>query len=91
MKQYRITSQNLVPEASVPDAVLDDADLRNLQQLAGIAPRNQPLPENIANISHTAMEKVNLMKQHNIKPGTPEWFQLWFSLPYLTSEKPVKD
>jgi hypothetical protein len=80
----------LVPEESVPDAVLSDDDLRNLQQLAGIAPQNQPLPENITNISHTAMEKVNLMKQHNIKPGTPEWFQIWFSLPYLTNEKPIK-
>jgi hypothetical protein len=29
------------------------------------------------------------MKKHNIKPGTPEWFQLWFSLPYLTGERPV--
>ncbi len=90
MKQYSFRSRDLVPEESVPDAVLSDDDLRNLQQLAGIAPQNQPLPENITNISHTAMEKVNLMKQHNIKPGTPEWFQLWFSLPYLTNEKPIK-
>ncbi len=29
------------------------------------------------------------MKKHNIKPGTPEWFQLWFSLPYLTGEQPI--
>jgi hypothetical protein len=29
------------------------------------------------------------MKKHNIQPGTPEWFQLWFSLPYMTGEKPV--
>jgi aryl-alcohol dehydrogenase-like predicted oxidoreductase len=28
------------------------------------------------------------MKQNNIRPGTPEWFKLWFSLPYLTGEKP---
>jgi hypothetical protein len=36
------------------------------------------------------MEKRALEKKHNIKPGTPEWFQLWFSLPYLTGEPPVK-
>ena len=29
------------------------------------------------------------MKKHNIKPGTDEWFKLWFSLPYLTGERPV--
>jgi len=30
-----------------------------------------------------------LMRENNIKPGTPEWFQLWFSKPYLTGEKSV--
>jgi hypothetical protein len=37
------------------------------------------------------MEKQELEKKHNIKPGTPEWFKLWFSLPYMTGEKPVGD
>jgi hypothetical protein len=27
-------------------------------------------------------EKTELMRKHNIKPGTEEWFKLWFSLPY---------
>ena len=44
-----------------------------------------------SNISITGMEKRNLEKQYNIKPGTPEWFQLWMSKPYLTGEKPVGD
>ena len=44
-----------------------------------------------SNISVTGNEKGELMKKHNIKPGTPEWFKLWFSLPYLTGEKAVKD
>jgi hypothetical protein len=35
------------------------------------------------------MEKQQLEKKYNIKPGTPEWMKLWFSLPYLTGEKPV--
>jgi hypothetical protein len=42
------------------------------------------------NMSVTGNEKEQLMKKHNIEPGTPEWFKLWFSLPYLTGEKPVK-
>jgi len=29
------------------------------------------------------------MKKHNIKPGTPEWFRLWFTLPYLTNTDPL--
>lgn len=63
--------------------------LDELQRLAGV---KQPAPESInngSNISVTGTEKARLMKKHNIKPGTPEWFQLWFSLPYLTGEKPV--
>ena len=35
------------------------------------------------------MEKVKLMKENDIRPGTPEWFKLWFSRPYLTNEKPT--
>ena len=63
-----------------------------LQRLAGIrrswgnSLREQ---DRGSNISVTAAEKARLMKQHDIQPGTPEWFQLWFSLPYLTGEKPV--
>jgi hypothetical protein len=41
------------------------------------------------NISKTGTETQQLEKQHNIKPGTPEWFRLWFSLPYFTGEKKV--
>jgi hypothetical protein len=41
-----------------------------------------------SNISITGNEKGELMKKHNIKPGTEEWFKLWFSKPYLTGEKP---
>lgn len=42
-----------------------------------------------SNISITGDNKGELMKIHNIKPGTPEWFKLWFSKPYLTGEKPI--
>jgi hypothetical protein len=52
----------------------------------------EPRVESLAgiNISKSGMEKQNLEKQHQIRPGTPEWFKLWFSLPYLTGEKPIK-
>jgi hypothetical protein len=41
-----------------------------------------------SNITKTAMEKVNYQNENNVQPGTPEWFKLWFSKPYLTGEKP---
>jgi len=62
-----------------------------LQRLAGIGvyrPYNLP-PTAGSNISITGNEKGELMKKHNIQPGTPEWFQLWFSKPYLTGEHPL--
>jgi len=42
-----------------------------------------------SNISVTGNEKGELMKKHDIRPGTQEWFKLWFSKPYLTGEKPI--
>jgi hypothetical protein len=69
-------------------------DLARLKQLAGInefkgyVTYNPVDPLGGSNISLTGNEKGQLMKKHNIKPGTEEWFKLWFSLPYLTGEKP---
>ena len=42
-----------------------------------------------SNISVTGNEKGELMKKHGIRPGTEEWFKLWFSKPWLTNEKPI--
>lgn len=64
-------------------------ELSDLKRLAGITEfRGYQLYDG-SNISITGNEKQHLEKKHNIKPGTPEWFQLWFSLPYLTGEPPV--
>ena len=67
--------------------------IEDLQRLAGV--RTQGYGNSLrrtaegSNISITGTEKARLQKKHNIEPGTPEWFQLWFSLPYLTGEKPT--
>jgi hypothetical protein len=68
-------------------------DIQQLKLLAGIGNRAvmqeyQGYPG--SNISVTGNEKGELMRQHNIRPGTDEWFRLWFSKPYLTGETPVK-
>jgi hypothetical protein len=44
-----------------------------------------------SNISITGMEKRRLEKSNHIQPGSPAWFQLWFSKPFLTGEKPIGD
>jgi len=61
-------------------------DLEELKRLAGIAPSATK-----ENISITGTEKSRLQKKHNIKPGTDEWFRLWFAKPKLTGEKPISE
>lgn len=63
-------------------------ELENLLILAGVKSPHQHSTEG-SNISITAAEKAELMRKHNIKPGTDAWFKLWFSKPYLTGERPV--
>jgi len=67
-------------------------DIEQLKVLAGIG--NRAVMQEYrgfagSNISVTGNEKGELMKRHDIRPGTEEWFKLWFSKPYLTGEKPI--
>jgi hypothetical protein len=67
-------------------------DIQELKVLAGIG--NRAVMQEYkgcqgSNISVTGNEKGELMKKHKIRPGTEEWFKLWFSLPYLTGERPI--
>lgn len=64
-------------------------ELSQIKTLAGINKFNGLTEYQGSNISITGMEKRELEKKHNIKPGTEEWFKLWFSKPYLTGEKPI--
>jgi hypothetical protein len=69
-------------------------ELAQLKRLAGVSSYKGLTLYDInegSNISVTGDEKGQLMKKHNIKPGTEEWFKLWFSLPYMTGEKPIGD
>ena len=67
-------------------------ELQRLKLLAGIG--NRAVMQEYkgfagSNISVTGNEKGELMKQHDIRPGTDAWFKLWFSKPYLTGERPI--
>lgn len=65
-------------------------EIPDLKRLAGITEFKGFTPYEGSNISITGNEKRQLEKKHNIRPGTPEWFKLWFSKPYLTGEKPIE-
>ena len=61
---------------------MNEAD--KLRKLAGID-KNAESPIT----GEIGTDKGEYMRQHNIKPGTDEWFKLWFSRPTLTGEKPT--
>ena len=62
-------------------------DLDTLRKLAGINEFKGYAPYGGSNISITGTEKAQIQREQNIRPGTDEWFQLWFSKPYLTGEQ----
>lgn len=59
-----------------------------IRKLAGIDKETimQSMGENL---SYVGTAKAQYQKKHNIKPGTPEWFKLWFAQPKLTGEDPM--
>jgi len=63
----------------------DTVDLERLKKLAGID--STVSVENDSPLTHGGTEKGEYMKKHNIRPGTEEWFKLWFARTGLTGEK----
>jgi hypothetical protein len=59
-------------------------DLDTLRRLAGINEFKGLTPYEGSNISVTGNEKAQIQRDKNIKPGTDDWFQLWFTLPHMT-------
>ena len=90
MKQYRITTDHLNQNSS-EDCYLSPDDpvheIKALQELAGLGSQQRLQELKGSNISVTGSENGRIQREQNIQPGTPEWFQLWFSLPYLTGEQ----
>jgi hypothetical protein len=93
MRQYRITSKDL-NQTSDDDCYLAPEDpihelkaLSGLGGLGGEARLHEYRAQQGSNVSVTGNENARIQREQNIKPGTPEWFKLWFSLPYMTGEK----
>ena len=62
-------------------------ELERIKQLAGVdIPTEDSMGENL---SYVGTQKAQYQRKHNIKPGTPEWFRLWFAQPKLTGENPM--
>ena len=63
-------------------------NIEELKKLAGIdkTDEEQSIGENL---SYVGTQKAQYQRKHNIKPGTDEWFKLWFAKPKLTGENPM--
>lgn len=86
-KQAKIQN-GLVQLKTVPTCQENtDTTLDDLKKLSGVTPQHVG---GESNISITGNEKGQIMKDQNIKPGTPEWFKLWFSRPYWFKEPPTR-
>ena len=60
-------------------------ELERIKQLAGVA--NEPSMGE--NLSYTGTEKAQYQRKHNVRPGSDEWFKLWFARPKLTGKNPM--
>ena len=95
MKQYRITTQDLNQSADDDCYLAPDDPIHELKALAGLgglggeARLHEYRASQGSNVSVTGNENVRIQREQNIKPGSPEWFKLWFSLPYMTGEKKI--
>lgn len=64
------------------------SELEQWKKIAGITSEsNQPV-QNFYSMNAEATKKAQFMKENNIKPGTQEWFRLWFARKELTKEDP---
>ena len=83
MKQYRITVDD-VPQDSGDDAYLDPADpihaLKATSIMGGLGGQAR-LAEYNATLRQPVVgsNKGQIQREQGIKPGTDEWFKLWFS------------
>ena len=54
-----------------------------LKKLAGVNEFKGYTEYTLENISDAANSNAKKMRDKNIRPGDPEWFRLWFSLPKM--------
>jgi hypothetical protein len=95
IKQYRITSADITNSSPDDCYIAPDDPIHSLMATslvggigseAALAAYNTP-PFPTAPI----IDKGAIQRKHNIKPGTPEWFRLWFCRTELTGETPHDD
>ena len=65
-------------------------ELERIKKLAGLYDDPHQTEDSMGeNLSYVGTQKAQYQKKHNIRPGTEEWFKLWFAQPRLTGENPM--
>ena len=59
-------------------------ELSDIIRLAGVNEFKGYTEYTLENMSQTATAIKQKERDENIKPGDKEWFELWFSKPYMT-------
>ena len=59
-------------------------ELADIIRLAGVNEFKGYTEYTLENMSQTATELKKKEKEKHIRPGDKEWFELWFSKPYMT-------
>jgi hypothetical protein len=70
---------NNLKSVQMPESNIDSID--DLKKLAGVN-------ENVNCEIVPDINRGQIMRERNIKPGSDEWFKLWFAKPKLTGERP---
>ena len=68
--------------AQQEEKVMDE--LERIKKLAGVNEFKGYTEYTLENISDAATANRKKERGQNIKPGDKEWFELWFSKPYMT-------
>jgi hypothetical protein len=75
MNAYTAVQTTVVPEQDIDN-------ISDLKRLAGIGTSyGEETSEYATNLGQ-------IQRERNIRPGSDEWFRLWFSKPLLTGEQP---
>lgn len=86
IKQYYITHENMVQD-SPDDCYLAPEDpihaLKTVSYMGGLNAQERLHEYNASvtaanRVKSGAVAKDKYMKENNIKPGTPAWFELWY-------------
>ena len=82
MRQYRITSADILGTSEEDCVLAPDDPARELMatsMVGGIGSEAALARYNTQKLPQIdSLNKGKIQREHNIKPGTPEWFDLWF-------------